>query len=195
MLASRNPCNCISSCLSSSRLKTISFLGWYSRSMISANFFPNDPVPPVIITLELDQSIGFMFGSLYFRAAVKNIGLSGKNIRGIGPVPYSRWIYAMSNRSGSRAFFRRMLGGFAVAAASLAAYRCVCAAWADVLARSGNVVHAVRLAPGNASYWVELANLKDLRDSSAEDALDRARRLNPNDWAVWIQSGLRAEAR
>jgi len=27
-----------------------------------ANFFPNDPVPPVIITLELDQSIGFMFG-------------------------------------------------------------------------------------------------------------------------------------
>jgi hypothetical protein len=28
------------------RLKKISFLGWYSRSTISANFLPNEPVPP-----------------------------------------------------------------------------------------------------------------------------------------------------
>jgi len=54
---------------------------------------------------------------------------------------------------------------------------------------------AVRLAPGNARYWIEVANSKKPDDSSADDALDRARKLNPHDPAVWIQSGLRAESR
>src|SRR5260370_7232919 len=40
----------ISHCLSSSRLKTISFLGRQVSSTTSVNFFPNEPVPPVIRT-------------------------------------------------------------------------------------------------------------------------------------------------
>src|SRR5260370_15584167 len=40
----------ISNCLSSSRLKTISFLGRQVSSTTSVNFFPNEPVPPVIRT-------------------------------------------------------------------------------------------------------------------------------------------------
>src|SRR5260370_6285713 len=40
----------ISNCLSSSRLKTISFLGRQVSSTTSVNFFANDRVPPVIRT-------------------------------------------------------------------------------------------------------------------------------------------------
>src|SRR5260370_41285128 len=40
----------ISHCLSSSRPQTISFLGRQVSSTTSANFFPNEPVPPVIRT-------------------------------------------------------------------------------------------------------------------------------------------------
>src|SRR5882724_7344938 len=100
-----------------------------------------------------------------------------------------------SHRPTFQVVLRRMQGGIAVAVAFFAVYRSACAGWADVLARSGNVVAAVRLAPGNASYRVALSNLRELKDSRAEDALDHARTLNPYDWAVWIQSGLRAEAR
>jgi hypothetical protein len=82
-----------------------------------------------------------------------------------------------------------LLGAF------FAIYWSCSAARADVLARSGNVAQAVRLAPGNANYWMALANLKELQDSAAEDELDRARRLNPLNWDIWIQSGLRAEGR
>jgi len=67
-----------------------------------------------------------------------------------------------------------------------------------LLARSDDlqdVTRAVRLAPGNARYWVALANLEDGTEAGGEDALDRARKLNPYDPAIWIQAGLRAEAR
>src|SRR5204863_8324719 len=33
----------------------MSFFGWRSLSRISTNFLPNDPVPPVISTVESDQ--------------------------------------------------------------------------------------------------------------------------------------------
>src|SRR5689334_2013479 len=47
----------MSCCLSSSRLKIKSFFGRHSRSMISTNFFPNEPVPPVTRTTCSDQFI------------------------------------------------------------------------------------------------------------------------------------------
>jgi hypothetical protein len=47
----------ISCCFSSSRLKMITFCGWYSSSMMRVNFFPNEPVPPVIKTTLFLQSI------------------------------------------------------------------------------------------------------------------------------------------
>src|ERR1043165_7062771 len=52
-----NPAHRISCCLSSSRLKTISFCGRYSRSINSVNFLPKDPVPPVTSTTCSDQFI------------------------------------------------------------------------------------------------------------------------------------------
>jgi hypothetical protein len=51
----------ISDCLSSSRLKTTSRLGWYFRSIASTNFRPKEPVPPVISTDLLVQSTRFLF--------------------------------------------------------------------------------------------------------------------------------------
>src|SRR5207248_6996552 len=98
----------------------------------------------------------------------------------------------MRRRSTVQIAFRRILGGIALAAAFFGIYRSACAAWADALALDGNVVEAVRLTTGNASQWVALANRKELLDTGAEDALDRARRLNPYDGDIWIQSGLRA---
>ena len=47
----------MSCCLSSSRLKITSRFGRYSFSMISTNFFPKDPVPPVTRTACSDQFI------------------------------------------------------------------------------------------------------------------------------------------
>jgi len=91
--------------------------------------------------------------------------------------------------------FHRILGGLAAVIATFAIYSSSCAAWADGVAKKGNLIQAIRLAPGNATYWIDLANTKELQEPGAEDALDRARKLNPHDWALWIQSGLRAEAR
>src|SRR6478609_1750877 len=42
---------CISNCLSSSRLKMISFFGLYLLSTTSVKRFPKEPVPPVINTV------------------------------------------------------------------------------------------------------------------------------------------------
>src|SRR6266851_2940687 len=56
-LTSSKPEERMSCCLSSSRLKITSRLGWYSRNMISTNFFPNEPVPPVTRTTCSDQFI------------------------------------------------------------------------------------------------------------------------------------------
>src|SRR5215472_7871950 len=101
----------------------------------------------------------------------------------------------LSHWSTTDAVFHRVLAGLAAAVATLALYRSSCAVWADVVARNGNLIQAIRLVPGNATYWIDLANAKEFQDPAAEDALDRARKLNPHDWALWIQSGLRAEAR
>ncbi len=97
---------------------------------------------------------------------------------------------------------RRLLGYIALAIVSFAVYKSVWAARADALAQTGNIeahIRAIRLAPGNARYWVALADLKDAeysnaQDSEADHALDRARELNPYDSSIWIQSGLRAES-
>src|SRR5206468_9170669 len=48
----------MSCCFSSSRLSTMSFFGRFSRSRISTNFLPKEPVPPVINTVAFDQSKG-----------------------------------------------------------------------------------------------------------------------------------------
>src|SRR3989338_3501262 len=47
MQGALNPDDCISCCFSSSRLKMISLRGVAVFTRISANFLPNDPVPPV----------------------------------------------------------------------------------------------------------------------------------------------------
>src|SRR5882724_11492405 len=52
-----NPSARISCCFNSSRLRMTSFLGRYSRSIISTNLCPNDPVPPVTNTTCSDQFI------------------------------------------------------------------------------------------------------------------------------------------
>jgi tetratricopeptide (TPR) repeat protein len=59
-----------------------------------------------------------------------------------------------------------------------------------------SVVRAVRLAPGNAEYYVRQADLLDQARASntqQEAALERAVALNPRDSSVWIELGLRAE--
>ena len=42
---------CISYCFSSSRLKTMTFLGWWHSSTRRTNAWPKDPVPPVMSTV------------------------------------------------------------------------------------------------------------------------------------------------
>ncbi len=57
MLGWSNPEARMSCCFSSSRLRITRRFGRYSFSMISTNFLPNDPVPPVTRTACSDQFI------------------------------------------------------------------------------------------------------------------------------------------
>lgn len=52
-----DPATRISCCFSSSRLKMMSFFGWYSFSIVSVNFLPKEPVPPVTRTVRSDHGM------------------------------------------------------------------------------------------------------------------------------------------
>src|SRR5215471_2870588 len=64
-VGSSNPEARMSCCLSSSRLKITRRFGWYCFSMISTNFLPKDPVPPVTKTACSDQFIPPRLGSTF----------------------------------------------------------------------------------------------------------------------------------
>lgn len=76
----------------------------------------------------------------------------------------------------------------------LACYWCLRLAYADHLFRSGSpgeILRAIELAPGNATYLARSAALNPARSSELQRALE----LNPRHSAGWIEIGLRAEMR
>jgi tetratricopeptide (TPR) repeat protein len=78
------------------------------------------------------------------------------------------------------------------------AYSVIARAYAEWLARSSAAVdldRALKLAPGNAAYWLRRADLLDRDLTSPVNALERAAALNPFDADIWIRLGLDAEAR
>jgi tetratricopeptide (TPR) repeat protein len=78
------------------------------------------------------------------------------------------------------------------------AYSAAVRAYADYLGRQTNLSacsRALRLAPGNAAYWLRRANLLDDAGLSGADALERAAKLDPYNATFWLRLGLDAEAR
>jgi hypothetical protein len=95
-------------------------------------------------------------------------------------------------------YFRRGFGGLALVLFGMAAWCCVRSGYADWLYRRNamdDVVRAVRLAPGNATYAAWLAQLEEHDGRDPAPLLDLAVQLNPRDSALWIRRGLNAEWR
>ena len=91
----------------------------------------------------------------------------------------------------------RRIGALAVTAALCAgAYQAARLAWADHLAASGTaagVERATRLTPGNAEYWLRLANIREAAGEVPGDAVERALAANAQNAELWVRVGLRAE--
>src|SRR5258708_1478531 len=92
---------------------------------------------------------------------------------------------------------RIILKGLGLATLGVAGYWPVRLAWADWRFRENtyaSVRRAVELDPANARYHAWLAEFEEdeARDPSRELAI--ASTLNPNDSAIWIRRGLRAES-
>jgi hypothetical protein len=89
------------------------------------------------------------------------------------------------------------LGGCTVTALlCAAAYWTLRLAYADHLAGSKvpeDIARATRLAPANSRYWLLWADGLELAGEHSGDAVERAVSANPQEAAVWIQAGLRAE--
>jgi tetratricopeptide (TPR) repeat protein len=102
---------------------------------------------------------------------------------------------------GSFRNLRRFAAMLIVAVLATALYWSLRLAYADCLAQQDRVEslsRAMRLAGGNAQYWVRQAELLEQAggsQNSREAALERALALNPRDSEVWIGLGLRAEMR
>lgn len=77
-----------------------------------------------------------------------------------------------------------------------AAYWAIRVAYADHLAQSDSPERlqvALRLAPGQAGYWLHWADLQQAAGESGSAAIARAAQIDPYDAAIWIRAGLNAE--
>ncbi len=86
----------------------------------------------------------------------------------------------------------------AAAAFGYGAYSALATAYADILANQFNLHSsdvALRLAPGNANYWLRRADILDDGALSSTAALERAVTLDPYDANISLRLGLDAESR
>jgi hypothetical protein len=90
----------------------------------------------------------------------------------------------------------KILGGMLALAMTFAGYWALRLAYADHLAQSDSpeqLQAALRLAPGQAGYWLHLAEVQQAAGEPDSLALAHAAQLDPYDAAIWIRAGLDAE--
>src|SRR5690242_2211927 len=77
-------------------------------------------------------------------------------------------------------------------------YSVLVIAYSDRLAKEFTLPatrRAVKLAPGNARYWVVYADLLEQAGEASTDALKQAAALDPENASIWLRLGLDAEGR
>ena len=91
---------------------------------------------------------------------------------------------------------RRIFGYLLALGMGCACYWSIRFAYADHLAQTDSVEGlqaALRVAPGNVSYWLQWADLREARGQSGESGIERAAQTDPSNATVWMRAGLAAE--
>lgn len=97
-----------------------------------------------------------------------------------------------------RLWLPRIAGSLLAVAMACAFYGVIRLSWADYLAHresASQVQAALKVAPGNAGYWLHWADMLEAEGRSGRAGVERAAQVDPYDASVWIRAGIEAESR